>query len=212
MKHCKERLPAFRSYVDLGCGSQPENAILFSKHFSDVFCLDIFRPNIECARARMRRDRHHFAFFVADAQNLPFKDRSFDCASAFSLIEHLPDQYLFIKEVNRILKKRGLLVMQFPNGCFFIDPHTSLLFPQIVHNILAFCFPKLSAILPHNLTRKKALALCNSFLRIMDVEKVNYPEKIVSSKMPMRLIYRLLEKSGSLNICPFGFLFVCIKP
>lgn len=62
MKHYIEHVPSFGSYIDLGCGSQPQNAVLFSKHFSEVFCLDISPRNIKIAKERARKEGHHFVF------------------------------------------------------------------------------------------------------------------------------------------------------
>lgn len=203
-------IPHGGSYIDLGCGNQPQNAIRFSKYFSEIFCLDISIENIKMMKDASK-EIHNLFFIRGDAQNLPLRDSSFNAVSAFSLIEHMSDQRLFLNEINRILKEKGIFIMQFPNACFFIDLHTSLLFPQFVHNMLIFCFPRLSAIFPHNLTSKKAFAFCSSSFQKIYMEPVNYSQQVVSNKRTTRSIYGLLKKSRLLDICPLGFIFVCIK-
>lgn len=49
-----------------------------------------------------------------DAQNLPFKDNSFDIAIATAVIEHLSQPALMLKEAYRVLRKNGLLILTTP--------------------------------------------------------------------------------------------------
>jgi ubiquinone/menaquinone biosynthesis C-methylase UbiE len=46
---------------------------------------------------------------------LPFKNNSFDCIIASELLEHLNQPKTFFKEVARVLRKRGVLVLTTPN-------------------------------------------------------------------------------------------------
>ncbi|MFH1678530.1 MAG: class I SAM-dependent methyltransferase [Candidatus Omnitrophota bacterium] len=48
-------------------------------------------------------------------QGLPFEDGSFDCVVMLEVIEHLKDPYFVLREINRILKKDGFLLLSTPN-------------------------------------------------------------------------------------------------
>ncbi len=54
-------------------------------------------------------------FANADAQYMPFKNASFDCVIAHHVIEHIPNDLLFLQEMYRVLKKGGFAVIGTPN-------------------------------------------------------------------------------------------------
>ncbi|MGD6962915.1 class I SAM-dependent methyltransferase [Fictibacillus phosphorivorans] len=55
-------------------------------------------------------------FIVADAENLPFSDHSFDLALSTCVMFLLPDPAKGISEVHRVLKDDGQIVMLNPSG------------------------------------------------------------------------------------------------
>lgn len=65
------------------------------------------------------RYKHKKPDIVGDAQNLPFKDTSFNTVICFNLIEHVPDPYRVIQEAARVLKKNG--------QAFFYAPYLTAL-------------------------------------------------------------------------------------
>jgi SAM-dependent methyltransferase len=48
-------------------------------------------------------------------EKMPYEDGFFDCILSSNLIEHLEDQYTFIRECYRVLRERGTLVITTPN-------------------------------------------------------------------------------------------------
>lgn len=46
---------------------------------------------------------------------LAYADNSFDCVVSFQVIEHIEDDKLFLKEINRVLKPNGLALITTPN-------------------------------------------------------------------------------------------------
>jgi 2-polyprenyl-3-methyl-5-hydroxy-6-metoxy-1,4-benzoquinol methylase len=57
-------------------------------------------------------------FIVSSASNLPFKDETFDVVLSTEVIEHVDNQKRAIKEISRVLKKGGILVITTPNKIF----------------------------------------------------------------------------------------------
>ena len=51
----------------------------------------------------------------ASADQLPFAEESFELVAAFDLIEHLESPDIFIRDVCRVLKPRGYLILSTPN-------------------------------------------------------------------------------------------------
>jgi len=63
---------------------------------------------------------------IADINRLPFADASFDCIICSEVLEHIPDHKNAIKELDRILKPKGTLVVSVPRYfaeriCWFIS-------------------------------------------------------------------------------------------
>ena len=54
-------------------------------------------------------------FFFNDKDHIPFQDNSFNIVVAGEIIEHIYDTDFFLKEIYRILKSNGLLLISTPN-------------------------------------------------------------------------------------------------
>ena len=50
-------------------------------------------------------------FLLGDAENPPFKEESFDCVLYLNILEHLPDPEMGIKEISRVLKPGGYVIL-----------------------------------------------------------------------------------------------------
>jgi ubiquinone/menaquinone biosynthesis C-methylase UbiE len=54
------------------------------------------------------------SFLLGDAENLPFRNGSFDVAIAFELVEHLRNPNKALREFFRCLKSNGMLLLTTP--------------------------------------------------------------------------------------------------
>jgi len=52
-------------------------------------------------------------------EKLPFRNKSFDAVISLEVIEHLEKSEFFLQEINRILKKGGVLILSTPNFAWF---------------------------------------------------------------------------------------------
>ena len=52
-----------------------------------------------------------FSFISGDAERLPFKDGSFDIIAMNAVLHHLPNYALCITEIDRVLKKGGIVAI-----------------------------------------------------------------------------------------------------
>lgn len=50
-----------------------------------------------------------FGLFLADAEELPFKDKTFDLVYAWGVLHHTPNIELALKEIYRVLKPAGII-------------------------------------------------------------------------------------------------------
>ena len=94
--------------IDLGCGtgvvSEKLPGLLGEK--GRIFCCDFSINMLEVARKKLV-----LPLVCADAHNLPFRRNLFDCTICFSCFPHFQHKGKVLKEINRILKKGGNLII-----------------------------------------------------------------------------------------------------
>ncbi len=76
--------------------------------------VDISEDSIRHAQ-RKYACQNNLRFLTGTCQEIPCPDDSFDVVVSFETIEHIEDQEQFLREVKRVLKKDGVLVMSSPN-------------------------------------------------------------------------------------------------
>jgi SAM-dependent methyltransferase len=109
--------------LDAGCGSGDFAALLTAP---DVRCVDLSPAAVDAARARGLRAE------VADIQNLPFPDGSFDVAVANWVLYHVHDRALAIAELARVLTPAGRFV-----GCYNARGHLQELWSRVAVPVAA---------------------------------------------------------------------------
>ena len=99
--------------VDVGCGIGGSSLYLAEKF--NARATGITLSSVQAARAGERasaagsHDRAQFR--VADAQQMPFADNSFDLVWSLESGEHMPDKEKFLQECYRVLKPGGTFLM-----------------------------------------------------------------------------------------------------
>lgn len=99
--------------LDVGCSSG-----IFSKMFIkkgwEVHGIDIAKNKVQMANSLGLKAK------IADlTKKLPYPDGVFDLVFAGEVIEHLVDTDFFLKEMNRVLKNGGKLILTTPNLASF---------------------------------------------------------------------------------------------
>jgi SAM-dependent methyltransferase len=90
--------------LEVGCGMGDFAARVASEVGAAVVATDLSPRMVELTRRRGLDGR------VADAQELPFPDRAFDCAVANWMLYHVPDVERALAELRRVLRPGGTLV------------------------------------------------------------------------------------------------------
>lgn len=90
--------------LDLGCG---DGYLLKRLGKFNAFGLDISLKRLK----RVNKDN----LVQGDATKLPFKNNSFDVVVCSEVLEHVPDPKLLIKEIKRVIKKSGNIIISVPN-------------------------------------------------------------------------------------------------
>ena len=100
------------SVLDIGCGS----GILFyqlRKIFSELNGMDL-RKDINKTKELLAAGGVKADLVNGDLFHMPYKDESFDCVIAMSVLEHIADMEKPVREVRRVLRKGGSFLCGIP--------------------------------------------------------------------------------------------------
>jgi 2-polyprenyl-3-methyl-5-hydroxy-6-metoxy-1,4-benzoquinol methylase len=112
----ERRLPPRPVMADIGAGvgdvieSMPENAMRIAVAYSSE---DLTLARKACG--------DKIRFVNASAFALPFASESIDIVLCLEVIEHLPDDRAALKEMARVLKSAGIMVLSVPSHHYFPD-------------------------------------------------------------------------------------------
>lgn len=110
--------------LDLGCGWGEFAGIVFNQMEMGI---DINKKELK----RALKGNKYKNVLWADARQLPFKSHSYKTVVSVSVLEHIDNAGLVLKEIHRILRKDGLLVFTVPTTKLYDD----LLFPKICSKV-----------------------------------------------------------------------------
>ena len=101
--------------LDAACGTGYGSNIIASVA-KEVYGIDISQEAIEYAISNFTECRN-LKYIKADISELPFENKTFDIVVSFETIEHVDadTQNKFLREIKRVLKPDGLLIMSTPN-------------------------------------------------------------------------------------------------
>ena len=107
-KAIKKNLPNLKGkLLDTGCGKMPyRDYILTNSDVTNYVGLDI--ENAISYSESVKPD------VTWDGKKMPFEDNSFDCAFATEVLEHVPEPAVFLSEVFRVLKQKGMFFFTTP--------------------------------------------------------------------------------------------------
>ncbi len=94
--------------LDIGCGSYPY--FLLNNHFTEKYGIDPSLKNTKLKNIELKN-------LDVTKSKLPFRDNFFDAVTMLAVFEHLDHGKInfVLKEINRVLKKDGALVITTPS-------------------------------------------------------------------------------------------------
>lgn len=107
--------------LEIGFGS---GEVLFSfPNDCELYGVEISPSAIEVARQRAKQKNYaRYEFSLSETEELAFEEGSFDLVVASHVIEHVPDDAKFLKEVRRVLRQDGVAIILIPINEEFDDP------------------------------------------------------------------------------------------
>ena len=110
-------LPDTAKILDVGCG--PGEMIKdLAKHNWKIYGVDIAKEMVEIASERINPEllnKGQVVIGEGDIENLQFEDDLFDVIICSGVIEYLKDDILWLKEISRVLKTNGYLIINITN-------------------------------------------------------------------------------------------------
>jgi ubiquinone/menaquinone biosynthesis C-methylase UbiE len=134
--------------LDAGCGTAGLARIVTSESGTYIG-FDFYKEIFQLGLAHLKDLPQHAnaSLLRATANRLPFRATSFDLIIAFDVIEHLTGgwnmQLQFMREVKRVLKRGGIVLLTTPNSVYPYEYHSDAWLPQYLPAWLADYYLKI---------------------------------------------------------------------
>lgn len=99
-----------KKVLEVGCGAGTD-FIQFARAGADVYGVDLASKSIELTNTRLKLYGLKGNVREADSETLPFEENMFDLVYSWGVIHHTPDTEKAIKEIYRVLKPGGKIVI-----------------------------------------------------------------------------------------------------
>tara|TARA_Y100000034_G_C6907469_1_gene421595 strand:+ start:3351 stop:4154 length:804 start_codon:yes stop_codon:yes gene_type:complete len=122
-----------KKFLDAGCGTG-RHLINLPDHVK-LYGLDGSGPMIEEAKKKVKNAK----FFVSDVEKMPFPDNYFDVVISVRVLQHLTDHDRAVKEMCRVLKKGGKMIVMNYNRYTLLNLY-KIIRKNKIRNLFGFPF------------------------------------------------------------------------
>jgi len=123
--------PRSKRLLDIGYGSGMYS-IAFAKSGTDTYGLEVNPVLHEIAKEGLKEAHVYADFRLYDGSTFPFADNFFDYIFSVSVIEHVDDARMMVREACRVLKPGGKFYLAYPNRWRPREAHTGIFFLSYV--------------------------------------------------------------------------------
>jgi 2-polyprenyl-3-methyl-5-hydroxy-6-metoxy-1,4-benzoquinol methylase len=110
-----------RRYLDVGCGNGFITELVASS-FDEVVGIDVEEMRLEDFREHAR-EKSHFKILLMSAASIGFPSELFSLITSFEVLEHVPDLHASVREIVRVCRPGGLVVISVPQVWFPFENH-----------------------------------------------------------------------------------------
>jgi SAM-dependent methyltransferase len=122
-----------RAVLEVGCGAGVDLA-RFAKGGAHVTGVDLAASAIALARANFEQQGLTGDFHVADGEQLPFPDASFDLVYAHGVVQYTANPQRMVDECRRVLKPGGTAIFQVYNRISWLNALSRLMKVGLEHD------------------------------------------------------------------------------
>lgn len=117
--------------LDVACGNG-DLAITALAKFNNIYGIDISKSLILKAKELLKRNKiENVTLEICDVnRGLPFKNEYFDTVTSIAALAFFLDPYFVMSEFNRVLKNKGILIIEVPNLAY-LPRRFTLLFGKL---------------------------------------------------------------------------------
>ncbi len=210
--------------LDAGCGAGMQLKELVEIYGSGAVGLDLSPISLSMCKERSTTAYPIEKLVNSSVSELPFKDKSFNAVVSLDVLYHkgISDDVAALKEVERILKDEGILIINLPAYEFLSGPHD-----EAVHTRERYTKEKLDTRLKAAGLKIERITYRNTFLfpvvvMVRTLQKLTQAKSSAGTgasdlKMPFFLTNALLKMVLHMeNIClkaidlPFGSSLFCV--
>jgi SAM-dependent methyltransferase len=124
---------AGKSVLEVGCGAAVDLA-RFARGGAQATGVDLSASAIELARANFAQQGLDGRFEVADGEQLPFADDSFDFVYAHGVVQYTANPQRLVDECRRVLKPGGQALFQVYNRVSWLNALSKLMKVGLEHD------------------------------------------------------------------------------
>jgi ubiquinone/menaquinone biosynthesis C-methylase UbiE len=121
-----------RTVLDVGCGAGVDLA-RFAKGGAEVTGVDVSTSAIDLARTNFAQQGLRGRFDVANGEQLPFADNSFDLVFAHGVVQYTAHPQRLVDECRRVLKPGGEAIFQVYNRVSWLNALSKLMKVGLEH-------------------------------------------------------------------------------
>jgi len=204
--------------LDFGCGNGAQTAE-YMQDGCKIVALDVDEGDLrELSKHLLSRGERSILPVRYDGRSLPVADASVDVVLCYEVIEHVPDERQALREIGRVLKPGGEVVLSVPNKAWVFETHGARL-PYLPWNRVPFF-----SWLPKSIHAKYANAriyrraeivkiLTSEALHVRSAEYITAPMDVVKTPW-LKNVLRYALFDGDVTSVPFlstSILVHCVK-
>jgi ubiquinone/menaquinone biosynthesis C-methylase UbiE len=141
-----------KTVLDFGCGNGAQT-LQFVNSGCKIVAVDIDHSDVRALRDHLNGDGRRAVMPVLyDGAHLPLADGSIDLVVSFDVLEHTGDETAALREMHRVLKSDGEIILSVPNKGWIFETHGARL-PLLRWNRVPFF-----SWLPHGIHHRFAKA------------------------------------------------------